>query len=86
MIAIELYGVARLRAATDLVRVEASSIGQALRELARVCPALEGSVLDRGTIGPVYRLSLNSDRFVSDPETPLDDGDVLLLVSADAGG
>jgi hypothetical protein len=66
--------------------VEASSIGQALREIAHRCPALEGSVLNRGTIQPVYRLSLNSDRFVSDPETLLDDCDVLLVISADAGG
>jgi sulfur-carrier protein len=86
MIAIELYGVARLRAGTGFVRLEASTIGQALRELGRVCPALEGSVLNRGMVEPVYKLSLNSDHFVSDPDTPLDDGDVLLLVSADAGG
>ena len=33
----------------------------------------------------VFKLSLNGERFVSDPETPLADGDVLLLLSADVG-
>jgi len=86
MIAIEFYGVPRLRAGTALFRLEASTVGQALREVGRVFPALEGSVLRQGMIHEVYKLSLNGDRFVSDPETPLTDGDVLLLLSADVGG
>ena len=38
------------------------------------------------TVHPAYRLSINGDRFVSDPVTPLVDGDALLLLAADAGG
>jgi sulfur-carrier protein len=86
MIAIEFYGVPRLRAGTRLVRLEASTVGQALRELGRVCPALKDSVLRQETVHEVFKLSLNGDRFVSDPETPLSDGDTLLLLSADVGG
>ena len=86
MIAIEFYGVPRLRAETRLVRLEASTVGQALRELGRICPALEGSVLRQGTIHEAFKLSLNGERFVSDPETFLNEGDVLLLLSADVGG
>ena len=86
MISIELYGVPRLRAGTDLMRVEASTVGQALAELGRVCPALEDSVLHQGTLHEAFQLSLNGDRFVSDPQTALQQGDVLLLLSADVGG
>jgi sulfur-carrier protein len=86
MIAIEFYGVPRLRAGTGLMHLEASTVGQALGELGRVCPALKHSVLRPDLLHAVYKLSLNGERFVSDPETPLADGDVLLLLSADVGG
>jgi len=86
MIAIEFYGVPRLRAGTALLHLEASTVGQAMSELGRVCPALENSVLRPGLLHAVYKLSLNGERFVSDPETPLSHGDVLLLLSADVGG
>jgi sulfur-carrier protein len=86
MISVELYGVPRLRAGTKLMRVEASTLGQALVELGRICPALEESVLHQGRLHEAFQLSLNGDRFVSDPQTPLQEGDVLLLLSADAGG
>jgi molybdopterin converting factor small subunit len=86
MVVIEFYGIPRLRAGTNRLRLEASSVGQALRELAQVCPALAGSVLGDGGVQQAYRLSLNGQRFVSDPQTPLTEGDVLLLLSADVGG
>jgi molybdopterin converting factor small subunit len=86
MIAIELFGIPRLRAGTGLIRVDASTIGEALRELGRACPALEDSVLRDGRALEAFRVSLNGASFVSNPETPLRDGDSLLLLSADVGG
>ena len=86
MIQIEFYGVPRLRAGMSRLRLEASSVGQALRGLVDACPALNDSVLPDGRIEPAYKLSLNGERFVSDPQTPLSEGDVLLLLSADVGG
>lgn len=86
MITIELFGVPRLRAGTPLVRLEAVDVGSALRGLARSCPDLEGSVLFDGCIHPAYKLSLNGDRFITEPETRLAEGDVLLLLAADVGG
>ena len=50
------------------------------------CPGLDGSVLFDGRAHPAYKLSLNGDRFVTEPETSLVDGDVLLLLAADVGG
>jgi len=86
MTAIEFYGVPRLRAGTGLVRLEATTVGQALRELGRLYPTLADSSLAQGALPEVFKLSLNGDRFVSNPETPLKDGDTLLLLSADVGG
>lgn len=86
MILVELFGVPRLRAGTGRVPLDASTVGEALRGLARRCPALDGPVIAGGTVHPAYRLSINGDRFVDDPATPLADGDALLLLAADVGG
>jgi len=86
MVAIEFYGIPRMRSGTRLLKLEASTLGQALQELGRHCPALEDVILSEGRIHEAYKLSLNGQRFVSDPATPLSEGDVLLLLSADVGG
>jgi molybdopterin synthase sulfur carrier subunit len=86
MITIELYGVPRLRAGRGRVTLEAQTLGEALLGLGRECPGLEGTVLRLGIVQAAYRLNLNGDRFVSDPETRLTEGDALLLLAADAGG
>jgi len=86
MITIELFGVPRLRTGTGCVQLDASSLALALSGLGRICPALDGPVIDGERVHPAYRLYLNGDRFVSDPATPLADGDVLLLLAADMGG
>ena len=85
-VTIELFGVPRLRAGTGRLTVDASTLSEALDGLALACPALDGSVVSLGRVLPAYRVSLNAERFVSDPETVLASGDVLILLSADAGG
>ncbi|MDR3634453.1 MAG: MoaD/ThiS family protein [Isosphaeraceae bacterium] len=86
-IAIELYGVPRLKAGCARVEIEARTLSEALLGLARQCPALAGSVIDgTGGIRPAYRVSLNGERFVTDPETPLARNDVVLVLAADVGG
>lgn len=84
---VEIYGVPRLRAGKARVEVEAGSVGEALEALGQACPSLLGPVIvPGGSVHPSYRLSVNSERFVSDPATPLVQGDTLLLLSADVGG
>ncbi len=85
-ITFELFGVPRLRAGLGRLEVSASSVGEALGHLARRCPALDGPVILGDRLHPAYRLSLNGERFVDDPTSPLTDGDALLLLSADVGG
>jgi molybdopterin converting factor small subunit len=83
---IELFGVARARAGRELVELEAGSLGEALEALERSCPELAPEVLSGGALAAGYLASLNGDRFVTDPSTPLREGDRLLILSAQAGG
>jgi molybdopterin converting factor small subunit len=86
VVTIELYGVPRLRAGVDQVEVEAASIGEAMRALAARCPALDRSVVREGALSPSYMIAVNGLQMTADPAAALRDGDVLVLLSADAGG
>ena len=88
MIQVELFGVARLRAGVRDWTSTGHTLGEVLESLTDAFPVLEGSVVSRQPLSllPSYRISLNGDRFVSDPSTPLTDGDLLLILSADVGG
>jgi sulfur-carrier protein len=83
---IELLGVPRLRAGRDTLYVDASSLGEAFHALAEGCPALEPSVVEGGVLKPFYMVAVNGTVLTSDPATPLMDGDVVILLSADVGG
>ena len=84
---IELFGIARARAGTAEVEIDADSVGAALSALAERHPALCPEVLTAsGRPTAAYLLSLNGERFVEAPETPLRPDDTLLLLGAQAGG
>jgi len=82
---VEFYGVSRQRAGLAELDVHASTLGELLTILSAQMPAL-GELVDGGHLHPALAASLNGDRFVRDPETPLADHDCVLLLSADAGG
>ena len=46
----------------------------------------QGKTVEQALAEALGDLSLNGERFVSDRATPLNDGDTLLLLSADVGG
>ncbi len=84
---VELYGQARLLAGTRSVTVEALSLGEALRRLARLHPELVGAVLEPGgRLTPAHTANLNGLRFCNDPDQPLGDSDEILIISSLAGG
>lgn len=87
---VELYGIVCRRAGVSRVELNSNgstrTLGDVLLELGRQSPdfardCLEGSRLRRGFVA-----NQNGDRFVSDPAAELQNGDVLLIMSADAGG
>ena len=82
---VEFYGVSRQRAGVGTLEVTAATLGQLLTILSSEVPALSGLIVG-DCLHPALAASLNGDRFVRDPHTPLDDDDCVLLLSADAGG
>ena len=82
---VEFLGVPRERAGVAEMDIEADTFGGLLGTLAVRTPGLaELIAVDR--LHPSLAASLNGDRFISDPDTPLAAGDRVLILSADAGG
>ena len=82
---VEFLGVPRHRAGVSEIEVQADTLGQLLGILSARMPSLRELItLDR--LHPAFVASLNGDRFISDPQTPLRQDDSVLILSADAGG
>lgn len=82
---VEFYGVPRERAGTASLEVEAKTFGELLGTLAVRLPSL-GEFICQNRLQSTVVANLNGDQFVSDPATPLDRNDCVLILSADAGG
>jgi len=83
---IELFGLARARAGIASTTADGATLGDVLADLARRYPALAEACIDGRRLRPGFTANLGGDRFVTAPETKLADGDVVLLLSLDAGG
>lgn len=83
---IELFGIVRARAGTELVEVEAQTLGEAVRALAETCPGLVPEVIAGGHLTAGFLVSLNGERFLDDEAAPLAADDTLLVLGAQAGG
>ena len=82
---VEFLGVPRQRAGVAEMDVQADTLGQLLGALAAQMPGLAELIAD-DRLHPSLAASLNGERFISDPRTPLADDDRVLILSADAGG
>jgi sulfur-carrier protein len=89
-ISVEFYGIARQRAGASRLSLELSSDPMALSDVldhcARRFPLLEGDVINAGRLHATLTANVDGERFVTDPTTPIRDGQSLLILSADAGG
>ena len=83
---VELFGVARARAGTEAVTVEASSLAEAIVALAAACPGLVPEVIADDRLADGFLASLNGEQFVRDGGLALDAGDTLLILGAQVGG
>jgi molybdopterin converting factor small subunit len=85
---VEFFGVPRERAGMSELDVQADTLGQLLGTLAARFPSLGTPAGGSGgaRLHSSFVASLNGDRFVSDPGTPLGKNDCVLILSADAGG
>ena len=82
---VEFFGIPRQRAGVSELQIQADTLGQLLTILAARMPVLS-ELISGSHLNSAFVASLNGDRFISDPETPLRDSDHLLILSADAGG
>lgn len=82
---VEFLGVPRERAGVAELDVRAETLGRLLETLAARMPGL-AELIAADRLHPSLAASLNGDRFISDPQTPLRDEDRVLILSADAGG
>ncbi len=88
---VELYGTARMLAGQKAVTLPLShdaTLGAVIRELAQQFPQFVGPVIapDGTSLLPHYLFNRNGRDFVLDLDTPLGDGDTILLVASAAGG
>jgi hypothetical protein len=83
----ELTGVARLRAGTSRLEVEACSLGQALARLAAARPGIVPDVVSvEGALTRHFMASQNGGGFTRDAGLALAPGDTVVIVGAQAGG
>jgi molybdopterin converting factor small subunit len=85
-ITVEFFGIARQRAGVAKSSALGGSLGDVLTDLARQFPALEKSCINGRRLRTGFIANIGAERFVTSPETPLRDGDTVLLMSLDAGG
>jgi hypothetical protein len=89
-ITVELLDIPRRRAGTGRVAVGIDAdevcLSDVLQFLAERFPALAASCFEGTRLRAGYLACVGGERFVTDPDMPLREGDCLLILSADAGG
>jgi molybdopterin converting factor small subunit len=85
-VVVELFGIARARAGTAHTTAVGANLGDVLADLAARYPQLAEACIDGRGLRVGFIANLGAERFVTSPETPLNDGDTILLLSLDAGG
>ena len=85
-VTVELFGIPRARAGLSHTFAEGDNLGDVLADLAKKFPPLAETCVDGRSLRPGFIVNLGAECFVSSPETPLSEGDTVLLLSLDAGG
>ena len=90
-IRVEFYGLARQRAGVSEIELalgnRETTLGDVLERIGAAARSFgESGLVAGGRLDPTLAANLDGQRFVSDPATPIRDGQSLLILSADAGG
>lgn len=90
-IRVEFYGIARQWAGVAKICLEMpvaqTTLGSLIDRVGQtIIHSGETPIASRGVLHESLRANLDGDRFISDPDTPIRDGQCLLILSADAGG
>jgi molybdopterin converting factor small subunit len=82
---VEFYGIARARTGIDQHFCLGTTLFEVINELDETFPALRIR-MPEGHLSPIYLISDNGERFITDLNEILSPNAKLLLLSADAGG
>ena len=88
-VSVELFGVARLLAKTQLISLALpgeATLAQVFSALAEKLPALVGRVINSEGLVTGYTCNINGLDFVRASSTKVNSGDKIFILSADAGG
>jgi molybdopterin converting factor small subunit len=85
-IRVELFGIPRSRAGAAEATAEGATLGEVLLDLGKQFPEFAATCLNGNALAVGYAANLNGEQFVCEPDTPISDGDCLLIFSSDAGG
>lgn len=86
-VTLELFGRAQLLAHARRVTVNASTLLEALQQLAAQHPELVGPVLNPdGRPSPAYAINLGGQQFVTDLSRAISEDEEILLISSLSGG
>lgn len=88
-VSVELFGVARLVAKTKDISLSLPpdpTLADVFAALAERLPSLQGKIIQAGALANGYTCNINGMNFVRDPCAKVEQGDKILILSADAGG
>jgi molybdenum cofactor guanylyltransferase len=88
-VSVELFGVARMLTKTQLVSLDlaqGATLAQVFSSLADKFPVLVGRVINSEGLITGYTCNINGPNFVRAPDTKVNSGDKIFILSADAGG
>ena len=85
-VTVELFGIPRARAGAAQTTAVGHCLGDVLADLAKRFPALAEACIEGRSLRPGFTANLGGQRFVTAQETPLHEGDTVMLLSLDAGG
>lgn len=85
-IQIEFFGIPRSRAGVERTSAIGICLGDVLQDLSARFPEFAAACVEGRRLRAGYTANVRGERFATDPDTPVRDGDTILLMSLDAGG
>ncbi len=85
-VTVELFGIPRARAGVAITVANGSTLGDVFLDLSTRFPALGEACIQGRFLKAGYTANLRGEQFVTDPAIHLKEGDLILLLSMDAGG
>lgn len=86
-VTVEFFGIPRERAKASRTTAVGDTLGAVLADLAGRFPVFATECLTaEGRLRPECIANVGDLRFTRDPDTPVTDGDSVLVLSADVGG